>query len=193
MCAASGNGNTSTPSFPAADSLVLAVGGSNAWDVRYIFSNYGSHLDVVAAGDYIYVLDYANFSNYGNYSGGTSLASPFVSGVAALLKAQDTGRTNAEIYTIIRATAEDQVDVYTSEDTPGWDQYFGFGRVNAHDALLYDSLALSSFNNAQDDKTNHLSIYPNPFSDQATIYSDVVLNDAVMEIYDASGKLVREK
>lgn len=202
MCASSGNGNTSVPSFPAADSLVLAVGGSNAWDVRYQFSNYGPHLDVVAAGDYIYVLDYANFSNYGNYSGGTSLASPFVAGVAALLKAQDTARTNAEIYNIIRATAEDTVDEYTGEDVVGWDQYFGFGRVNAYDALLYDSLSLaapdlSPFGYAhpdsyRDDKTNHMSIYPNPFSDQATIYSSVELNDATVQIYDAAGQLERE-
>ena len=189
MCAASGNGNTSVPSFPAADSLVLAVGGSNAWDVRYQFSNYGSHLDVVAAGDYVYVLDYANFSNYGNYSGGTSLASPFVAGVAALLKAQDTARTNSEIYTIIRATAEDTVDVFTGEDIPGWDQYFGYGRVNAYYALLYDSLILST---PASSVTERLSIYPNPFSGHATIYSDVVLNDATMEIYNSSGQLVRE-
>ena len=200
MCAATGNGNTSVPAFPAADSLVLAVGGSNAWDVRYQFSNYGAHMDVVAAGDYIYVLDYANFSNYTDYSAGTSLASPFVAGVAALLKAQDTTRTNFEIYTILRATAEDMVDVYTSEDTPGWDQYFGYGRVNAYDALMYDSLALSAFGgvdtepgrSTQYDNTNHLSIYPNPFSDQATIYSSVELKDATVEIWDMSGKLVRE-
>lgn len=189
MCASSGNGNTSTPSFPAGDSLVLAVGGSNAWDVRYQFSNYGPHLDVVAAGDYIYVLDYANFSNYGNYSGGTSLAAPFVSGVAALLKAQNITRTNQEIYTIIRATAEDTVDMFNGEDTPGWDQYFGYGRVNAYYALLYDSLSLTT---TAPITTQQLSIYPNPFSDQATIYSSVELNDATVEIYDVSGKMVRE-
>jgi len=206
MCAASGNGNTSVPAYPAADSLVFAVGGSNAWDVRYQFSNYGPHLDVVAAGDYIYVLDYANFSNYTDYSAGTSLASPFVAGVAALLKAQDTSRTNVEIYNIIRATAEDQVDVYTSEDTPGWDQYFGYGRVNAYNALMYDSLSLSApalspfggvyaepGRSTQSDKTNHLSIYPNPFSDQTTIYSDVMLNDVTMEIYNSAGALVRRE
>jgi subtilisin family serine protease len=189
MCAASGNGNTSVPSFPAADSLVLAVGGSNAWDVRYQFSNYGSHLDVVAAGDYIYILDYSNFSNYSNYSGGTSFASPFVAGVAALLKAQDTSRTNFEIYNIIRTTADDTIDHYTSQDTQGWDQYFGYGRVNAHDALLYDSLALAIPSVASE---NQLHIYPNPFSDQATIYSDVMLNDATMEIYNSTGQMVRK-
>jgi thermitase len=196
MCASSGNGNTSAPSYPAADSLVLAVGGSNAWDVRYQFSNYGPHLDVVAAGDYIYTLDYQNFSNYGSYSGGTSLASPFVAGVAALLKAQDTSRTNFEIYNILRVTAEDTVDEYTGEDVVGWDQYFGFGRVNAHLALLYDSLNLSTSTPLHGGQalgmTPGMNIYPNPFSDFATITFEEPVEDAVMEIWDGSGKLVRE-
>lgn len=190
MCAASGNGNTSVPLYPAADSLVLAVGGSNAWDVRYQFSNYGPHLDVVAAGDYIYILDYANFSNYSDYSSGTSLASPFVAGVAALLKAQDSTRTNQEIYNIIRATAEDTVDEYNGEDTPGWDQYFGYGRVNAFNALMYDSLLSSTFDYAQSDNSNHMSIYPNPMTDHATITFDQPVENAILEIYDARGRLV---
>ncbi len=161
MCAATGNSNSSVPQYPAADSLVLAVGGSNAWDVRYIYSNYGSYMDVVAAGDYIYVLDYKNFNNYNDYSAGTSLSSPFVAGIASLLKAQKFIRTNQEIYDIIRNTAEDMVDHYTGEDTPGWDIYFGYGRVNAFKALSYDTT------------TTHLGtlvptcdfkVYPNPVS-----------------------------
>lgn len=187
MCAATGNSNSSVPLYPAADSLVLAVGGSNAWDVRYIYSNYGSHMDVVAAGDYIYVLDYKNFNNYDDVSAGTSLASPFVAGIASLLKAQKYTRTNQEIYDIIRNTAEDMVDHYTGEDTPGWDMYFGYGRVNAYKALLVDTITTQSGSllHSFADK-----IYPNPVS---SILHFNLNNNSDISIIDLLGKVALQK
>jgi len=187
MCAATGNSNISTPQYPSSDSLVLAVGGSNAWDVRYIYSNYGPHMDVVAAGDYIYVLDYKNFNNYNDVSAGTSLSSPFVAGIASLLKAQKYTRTNQEIYDIIRNTAEDQVDHYTGEDTPGWDMFFGFGRVNAYKALLYDTII------TQVGVLSHtipVKVYPNPVSTVLHFYLD---GNSDIKVIDLLGEVVMHK
>jgi subtilisin family serine protease len=64
------------------------------------------------------------------------MAAPFVSGLAALLFAKEPSLTNAAVRNIICITAEDQVG-NPAEDTAGWDKYYGFGRINAYDALLY--------------------------------------------------------
>lgn len=159
MFAATGNSNSSIPGYPAADTNVMAVGGSNAWDVRYIWSNYGSHMDVVAAGDYVYIVDWDDFNSDSTWASGTSLASPFVAGIGALLKGQNLALTNQEIYDIIRLTAEDEVDNFTNEDTPGWDIYFGYGRVNAYQAILYDT---SSTGTKTVSMETVLRVFPNP-------------------------------
>jgi subtilisin family serine protease len=57
---------------------------------------------------------------------GTSFASPFVAGVAALLVQQ--GLTNTEIVARLTATATDL-------GTPGRDPVFGYGEVNAARAV----------------------------------------------------------
>jgi subtilisin family serine protease len=57
---------------------------------------------------------------------GTSMATPFVSGVAALLAAQ--GLSNAAIVSCLASTADDL-------GVPGRDPVYGYGRVNAHRAV----------------------------------------------------------
>jgi len=56
------------------------------------------------------------------------MATPHVSGVAALILSQDSSLTNLEVRNILKNTADDLGD-------PGWDQYFGEGRVNAYAAV----------------------------------------------------------
>jgi subtilisin family serine protease len=62
--------------------------------------------------------------------GGTSMATPHVSGVAALIWSANPAWTNVEIREAMAATAEDLGD-------PGRDVYYGFGLVQAFDALQY--------------------------------------------------------
>jgi hypothetical protein len=59
---------------------------------------------------------------------GTSMAAPHVAGLAALLFAQDDTRTNAAVRSAIERSADDLGDA-------GWDQYYGYGRINAYQAL----------------------------------------------------------
>lgn len=137
------NTNSNTVYYPAGFTGVIAVGSTNSNDTRsnpFFWSptsgsNYGSHISVVAPGNYIYGLNYQSNTKYGSYWGGTSQATPHVSGLASLLLAQNPSRTPAQIKSTIETTAEDQVG-NSSEDTPGWDIYFGHGRINAFNAGL---------------------------------------------------------
>ena len=65
--------------------------------------------------------------------GGTSMATPHVVGVAALLWSYDSGLTNVQIREAMTATALDLGE-------PGRDIAYGYGLVQAYDALQYLSL-----------------------------------------------------
>jgi len=157
------NFNNSTPYYPANFAGVIAVGSTNPDDSRTApffwstssGSNYGSHISVVAPGNYIYGLDYASNTNYDSYWGGTSQATPAVTGIVSLLLAQDATRTPAQIKAILEETAEDQIG-NPSEDIAGFDVYYGHGRVNALSALS-QTLSLK-----EEKFTNLFTIYPNP-------------------------------
>jgi len=62
--------------------------------------------------------------------GGTSMATPHVSGVAALLWSANPKWTNAQIREAMVMTAMDLGE-------EGWDPYYGYGLVQAYDALQY--------------------------------------------------------
>ena len=60
-------------------------------------------------------------------------------GVSAIEKARDPSRTNVEIRDLIRDYADDQVG-NPMEDTPGFDIYYGYGRINAHRSIKSKSI-----------------------------------------------------
>ncbi|MGD9404647.1 MAG: S8 family serine peptidase, partial [Anaerolineae bacterium] len=62
--------------------------------------------------------------------GGTSMATPHVSGVAALLWSANPELTNVQIREAMDMTALDLGD-------PGRDVHYGYGLVQAYDALDY--------------------------------------------------------
>jgi len=176
------NENNNTIFYPAGYQNTIAVGATNPNDERSApffwsttsGSNYGNHIDVVAPGNYIYGLNYQSDTNYNSYWGGTSQAAPLVTGLSSLLLAQDTDKTPDDIRSIIRNTAEDQVG-NVSEDISGFDIYYGYGRINAYQALLQSSLSINEITNPID-----LSISPNPLSTFATVNSALKFNTVVI-------------
>jgi subtilisin family serine protease len=141
VVAAMGNNNHDIKHYPAAFNGVIAVGSTSSNDTRSNpysggsgGSNYGNHISVCAPGNCIFGLHYIYSANYGSYYSGTSQASPHVAGLASLLIAQDPTRTVDEIRMLIESSAEDGVGL-AIEDKPLFDPYYGFGRINAYQAL----------------------------------------------------------
>ncbi len=117
-------------------------------------SNFGPELDVVAPsgwpgqGVIMWTTDISGGGGYnpgdlnqgdedGHYlkwMSGTSAATPEVAGLAGLILSVNPGLTSNEVQFIIQYTADDQIGD-PSEDTEGWDQYYGWGRINTDNAL----------------------------------------------------------
>ncbi len=144
VIAAMGNLNSAAPEYPAAYANVMAVSATDQADNRAPYSNYGAHNDIAAPGGAMYMCHsssgiYSTLPTYAVYLNttptcnyyqgydflqGTSQATPFVSGLAALLWSMDPTLTPDQVEQIIENTAVDL-------GTPGWDQTFGWGRINA--------------------------------------------------------------
>ena len=176
------NENNDTTFYPAGYQNTIAVGATNPNDERSApffwsptsGSSYGNHIDVVAPGNYIYGLNYQSNTNYNSYWGGTSQAAPLVTGLSSLLLAQDIDKTPDDIRSIIRNTAEDQIG-NVSEDILGFDIYYGYGRVNAYQALLQNSLSINEIITPED-----VLIFPNPVSNFVTINSSLKFNTVLI-------------
>lgn len=123
LVAASGNNGSSTPSYPAGYSNVVAVGATDSNDNIASFSNYGPHLDVSAPG--VSVFSTYKGSSYATLSG-TSMATPHAAGVCALIwaamNAASQVPTPANVQTTLQNNAVDK-------GTAGFDNTFGWGIV----------------------------------------------------------------
>lgn len=130
VVAAAGNARSNAPFYPAALEDVVGVAATRNDDTRWSLSNYGYFVELSAPGYAIYST-YNNMDNayrgY-NYMSGTSMASPHVAGLAALLLSQNPQLKVAELRSLMRSTATDLGD-------PGRDDYFGYGRIDAFAAL----------------------------------------------------------
>ncbi|RPI13002.1 MAG: hypothetical protein EHM58_19310 [Ignavibacteriae bacterium] len=139
------NKNNGDNYYPACFKNVLSVGATDTDDGRcrqFTWgggSNWGKHIAVIAPGNRVYGLDYKDNYNFDVYWSGTSQATAYVTGIASLLLAQDNTRNNKTLRDIITATAKDQVGD-PREDRPGWDEYYGFGRVDLYAALNYNGI-----------------------------------------------------
>lgn len=125
LIAASGNDNTERPGFPAAYPEVFAVAASDSQNMKAPFSNYGDYIDVTAPGVSI-ASTYPN-NQYAALSG-TSMASPHVTALAALIRSANPDLKNTDVYEIMRQTAQDL-------GPKGRDKYFGFGLIDVVKAV----------------------------------------------------------
>ena len=134
--AKAGNGYTGGVGYPARFDECMAVGATNWGDTKASYSNYGPQIEISAPGGDGNPLNTGNSlilaaSNSGDgsfgFKAGTSMATPQVAGLAALLWATGTRDANA-IRQRLKETADDI-------EAPGWDNRTGAGRINAYRAI----------------------------------------------------------
>jgi subtilisin family serine protease len=144
------SGNRIVSGWTEAYPEVIAVGATDHNDMRWNYSDYGSELKLTAPsgcdggwcgsfstlwttdltgsqGNSIFNDD-PNLLDYAQYWGGTSASSPITAGVAALILSVEPNLTNDEVRHFLTRSAKDLGD-------PGWDEYYGWGRVDAKAAL----------------------------------------------------------
>lgn len=126
VVAAAGNDPTVGILAPANCNNVIAAGATDENDLKTSFSATGSQLDVVAPG--INIPTAQRDGTYG-YWVGTSFSSPHVAGLGALIMAANPALTNQQVVDTIESTAKDL-------GAAGRDDSYGWGRINAYQALL---------------------------------------------------------
>jgi len=136
VVAAAGNDNTNMKSYPAGYDEVIAVAATDQYDNKAYFSNWGDWIELAAPGVDIYSTMptyWVTMNNYGfpmnyAYMSGTSMACPHVSGLAALVWSLHPEKSRDWLRLWLRYAADDL-------GNPGFDVYYGYGRINARKAV----------------------------------------------------------
>lgn len=105
VVAAAGNDNTKTLQFPAGYAGVISVTAVDATNHKADFANYGGWVDIAAPGVGITsTLIGPEGSGYASWSG-TSMATSFVSGAAALIRAKVATASSPYVEHLLRTSA----------------------------------------------------------------------------------------
>ncbi len=202
ILAATANSNTSAIAYPANHPAVISVGAASPTGQRKSMSssdgenwwgsNYGVNIqddpkavDIMAAT--ILPATTMNGSYATNFNG-TSCATPYAAGVAALILSKDNGLTPAQVRQTIVSTATDM----TIDGGAGWDRYTGYGMINASAALMAvapgmpSCMITSPANNSVFELGNTISVNVNASDTNGTItsvsfYTDESLTPAFVD------------
>ena len=157
IVAGAGNDGTTNAFYPAALDHVISVAAFDEDHRRPSFSNYGSWVDIAAPGNVIlstYPQSACGTSTTPGDTGcyafntGTSMATPHVSGAAALVWSRSDVTSNAQVVDILLNSADGQGIANVRLDS--WTIH---GGLNLHDAVTYGLTNLPPTANAGPDQT----------------------------------------
>ncbi|MCK6542609.1 S8 family serine peptidase [bacterium] len=171
---------------PSDGDSVIAVGAVNTSGIRTSFSSVGPTThgaikpNVMATGSNVRAAGSTTNTSYVGVSG-TSFACPLTAGICAMLLSAHPDLTPAQVRYALQATAD-------RADNP--DNHYGYGVVNAWDAINYFGQIDSG--GILPDKFKLHQNSPNPFNPQTTIRYDVLRDGYVaIIVYNMLGQRVR--
>lgn len=134
IVAAAGNEGMEKVEYPAGYNFVLAVSAANEANNRAKFSNWGVNIGISAPGTSILsttpTYPTPNKLPFYDTLQGTSQATPFISGLAALLFAIDQNLSNEDVIQTIQKSADP-----INEEIKQWNPFFGYGLLNPTNAI----------------------------------------------------------
>ncbi len=137
VVAAAGNLDSSSEQYPASNPQVMAVTSVGPTAAKSYFANYGEWVDIAVPGESI--TSTFPVDGYAQWSG-TSMATPFIAGQAALIRSVHPGLPPADVTTLIQSTAQ-PID----EENPNYVGLLGAGLADIGDSVTpSDSLYVSS-------------------------------------------------
>jgi subtilisin family serine protease/subtilase family serine protease len=157
IVAGAGNDGTTELFYPAAFDHVVSVGAFDEDGARAYFSNYGSWVDIAAPGNAIlstYPMSVCGVSTTPGdtgcyeYLSGTSMATPHVSGAAALVWSRGDVTTNQQVVDVLLNSAEGK-----GVSGARLDSWTVHGGLNLHDAIVYGLSNLPPVADAGPDRT----------------------------------------
>ena len=116
-------GNTGSYCIDPDNPYIVSVSGTTSDDRSW--GTYGPYIDLSAPCSAIYTT--INGGGYGNV-GGTSFSAPLTAGLIGLIFSANPSLAPNQVEQILKSTAVDLGD-------PGYDVYYGWGRINASKAL----------------------------------------------------------
>ena len=128
IVSAAGNDGHMGVDYPAMYPEAIAVAATDRYDQRAYFSDYGPEIELAAPGVDIYSTLWKPGEHTYGWKQGTSMSTPHVAGLAAIMWSVCPGMTNADLRSVMEDTAKDL-------GAPGWDQYYGYGRIDAEKAV----------------------------------------------------------
>ena len=152
----------------------ITAPGSEIFSAQSIFLEYNP-----------YYVDHIVYSNHGIVAAsGTSMSSPMVAGIVALMLGKKPNLTQQEAKQIIRITATN--DQWTGNAKNNKNTTWGWGKINAHEIMLY--LEKTSIN---DELNMDLYIFPNPTTDYINIIFDNPTSGNVrIDLVDVMGQII---
>jgi len=190
-CAGNGGIGDADISGPGNSTHTISIGATTNMDVRAFYSGTGNELEFVAPGHEVRTVVYNSSIDAVSIFSGCSAATPVAAGIVTILRGLEPELRTRHIRDILQASAEDQVGP-ASEDTPGWDQFFGFGRLNLKNALDVFLAATAAPVNEHSVRGLSLRIDPNPSSASSRIsFAMPVRGWIEASILDVSGRAIR--